>query len=103
MSTAQPAPAQPPSWTSRRDEKARRLAGISPHVDGKWVRREAIVQVLQGLLRAGDRVALEGNNQKQADFLSRSLAQVDPGKAHVLHLIISSISRPGHPDLFDDG
>ena len=27
----------------------------------------------------GDRVALEGDNQKQADFLARSLAAVDPG------------------------
>lgn len=103
MTTAQPAPAQPSSWTSRRDEKARRLAGISAYVDGKWVRREAIVQALQALLRAGDRVALEGNNQKQADFLSRSLVQVDPTEVHDLHLLISSISRPEHLRLFERG
>ena len=29
----------------------------------------------RSLIRPGDRVALEGNNQKQADFLSRSLAE----------------------------
>ncbi|MBV8969987.1 MAG: malonate decarboxylase subunit alpha, partial [Verrucomicrobia bacterium] len=51
----------------------------------------------------GDRVALEGNNQKQADFLSRSLAEADPSKLHDLHLLISNVSRPEHLDLFETG
>ena len=51
--------------------------------------------------RAGDRLALEGNNQKQADFLSRTLADVDPQKIHDLHLLISSISRREHLTLFE--
>ena len=46
---------------------------------------------------------LEGDNQKQADFLSRSLVKADPGKLHDLHLIISSISRPEHLTLFELG
>ena len=47
---------------------------------------------------------MEGDNQKQADFLSRSLAKVDPNKIHAdLHLIISSISRPEHLTLFELG
>ena len=50
----------------------------------------AIVKALQALLEPGDAVALEGDNQKQADFLSRSLVQVDPAKIHDLHLLISS-------------
>jgi malonate decarboxylase alpha subunit len=91
------------SWTQRRDEKQRRLAGIAAYVDGKHVRRAQIVPVLQGVLRPGDRVALEGNNQKQADFLSRSLLQVDPAVVHDLHLLISSISRPEHLTLFERG
>ena len=66
------------SWTARREAKALRLASIAAHLDGKLVRPAAIVAVLEGLLRPGDRVALEGDNQKQADFLSRSLARVDP-------------------------
>ena len=33
---------------------------------------------------AGDRIVLEGDNQKQADFLSRSLVKVDPKKLHDL-------------------
>ena len=46
---------------------------------------------------------LEGDNQKQADFLSRSLVKVDPKKLHDLHLIISSISRPEQLTLFELG
>src|SRR5262249_10875325 len=76
---------------------------ISAHLDGKLVRPAAIVAVLEGLLRPGDRVALEGDNQKQADFLSRSLAGVDPERVHDLHLLIPSISRPEHLTLFERG
>jgi malonate decarboxylase alpha subunit len=93
----------PACWTSRREEKARRLTGIAAHLDGKLVRPADIVAVLEGLLRPGDRVALEGNNQKQADFLSRSLAEVDPQRVHDLHLLIASISRPEHLALFERG
>ena len=63
----------------------------------------AIIDALQMLLEPGDSVALEGDNQKQADFLSRSLVQVDPAKLHDLHLLISSVSRPEHLTLFERG
>jgi malonate decarboxylase alpha subunit len=91
------------SWSTRRDDKAQRLAGITARTDGKIVKPAAIVAVLQSLIRPGDRVALEGNNQKQADFLSRSLVQVDPAKVHDVHLLISTVSRPEHLTLFELG
>ncbi len=91
------------SWTQLRDDKAARLAGVAAHLDGKLLRGASLIAVLQGLLRPGDRVALEGDNQKQADFLSRSLAQVDPAQVHDLHLLIPSISRPEHLTLFERG
>src|ERR1700733_10328329 len=90
-------------WTARRDEKRRRLAGVAAHVEGKLVEPRSIVPALQTLLRPGDRVALEGNNQKQADFLSRALAEVDPALIHDIHLLISTISRPEHLSLFERG
>ena len=97
-------PVTPPTtWTARRDDKARRLAAVSGYTRGKWVDTAMIVPLLQGLLRPGDRVALEGNNQKQADFLSRALVQVDPQRVHDLHLLIASISRPEHLELFERG
>lgn len=62
-----------------------------------------LVAALESLIEPGDRVSLEGNNQKQADFLSRSLAEVSPRKVHDLHLIISNINRPEHLDIFERG
>jgi malonate decarboxylase alpha subunit len=102
---SQPTPGVEPrrSWTTRRDEKARRLAGVAPLADGRVLPAERIVEALEALLAPGDRVALEGDNQKQADFLSRALARVDPQKVHGLHLLIPSISRPEHLDHFERG
>lgn len=91
------------SWTTLRDEKARRLAAVSPWLEDGILPRERIVDALEALIRPGDRVALEGNNQKQADFLSRSLARVDPEIVNGIHLLISSISRPEHLTLFERG
>lgn len=90
-------------WATRRAEKARRLAQVHSLADGVVLPREHIVAALERLIVPGDRVVLEGNNQKQADFLSRSLAQADPGVLHDLHLIIPSVSRPEHLDLFERG
>ncbi|PMS38678.1 malonate decarboxylase alpha subunit [Trinickia symbiotica] len=91
------------SWTTLRDEKARRLAVVAPWIEDGVLPRARIVDALEALIRPGDRVALEGDNQKQADFLSRSLAQVDPTKVSGIHLLISSISRPEHLTLFERG
>lgn len=103
MATALEPGAGPRSWTTRPEEKAARLAGLAEYVDGKLVRRADVVAVLEALLRPGDRVALEGNNQKQADFLSRALVEVDPRRVHDLHMLISSITRPEHLTLFERG
>src|SRR6202049_5263647 len=78
------------SWSRRRQRKADRLVAASPFADGRILAPETIVQALEILIRPGDRVAIEGNNQKQADFLSRALARADAEKIHDLHLLISS-------------
>jgi malonate decarboxylase alpha subunit len=91
------------SWTTRRDEKNRRLAAIAPWLEDGVLPTHRIVDALETLIQPGERVALEGDNQKQADFLSRSLAKVDPQKLHDVHLLISSISRPEHLTLFERG
>ncbi|GAB4054960.1 malonate decarboxylase subunit alpha [Catellatospora paridis] len=90
-------------WDRRRTDKARRLAEAAGHVDGKLIRPDALGQVLEAVIRPGDRVALEGDNQKQADFLSRTLASCDPRKLHDLHMLIGSVSRSEHLDLFEQG
>ncbi len=91
------------TWTTRRDDKARRLGAVAAQADGKVVEPTAVVEVLENLLQPGDRVALEGDNQKQADFLSRALVKVDPARVHDIHLLISTISRPEHLTLFELG
>jgi malonate decarboxylase alpha subunit len=91
------------SWATRRDEKRKRIDSVQPWIRGPILTPEKIVDALELLLKRGDRVVLEGDNQKQADFLSRSLVQVDPKKLLDLHLIISSISRPEHLTLFELG
>ncbi|SKC89344.1 malonate decarboxylase, alpha subunit [Burkholderia sp. YR290] len=95
---------QPPSrWATRRAEKQRRIARVASIADGAVLPTDRMVEVLQNLIAPGDRVVVEGNNQKQADFLSRSLAKVDPEIVHGLHLIIPSVSRAEHLDLFERG
>lgn len=64
---------------------------------------ERIVEALGVLVSSGDRVVLEGDNQKQADFLSRSLAKLDPQRVSGLQMLISSVSRPEHLALFERG
>src|SRR5277367_3537763 len=91
------------SWTTRRDEKARRMQTVEPWLKGPVLAREKIVDALESVIVAGDRIVMEGDNQKQADFLSRSLVEVDAQKVHDLHLIISSISRPEHLTIFELG
>jgi len=73
-------------WTRRRVDKHDRLSAIARYVDGKLIDPARLRDALEVLLRPGDRVALEGDNQKQADFLSRTLAQCDPGKVNGLHM-----------------
>ena len=91
------------SWTTRRDEKRRRMQLVRPWMKGPILPKEKIVDALETLIVSSDRIVLEGDNQKQADFLSRSLVKVDPRKIHDLHLIISSISRPEQLTLFELG
>ena len=93
----------PSRWATRRAEKHRRIARVASIADGAVLPTDRIVEVLQNLIAPGDRVVLEGNNQKQADFLSRSLAKVDPEIVHGLNLIIPSVSRAEHLDLFERG
>ena len=91
------------TWSAHRDEKKRRLASVRAWMDGQVLQADRIVDALQLLIQPADRVVIEGDNQKQADFLSRSLAKADPKKLHDLHMIISSISRPEHLTLFEVG
>jgi malonate decarboxylase alpha subunit len=90
-------------WNTRRKDKEGRLARIAPLVCGKEFKSSEVHDLLRLLLRSHDCIVLEGNNQKQASFLSASLAALDPKIIHDLHLLISSITRPEHLQLFERG
>jgi malonate decarboxylase alpha subunit len=70
---------------------------------GKVVRRADATALLEAILRPGDRVCLEGDNQKQADVLAEALVAVDPGKVSGLHMVQSGIVLPEHLDVFENG
>lgn len=91
------------SWTTRRDKKAHLISKMKNLAEGLVIPTNRIVEALETLIHSGDRVALEGNNQKQASFLSSALNQVDPEKVNNLHMVMSSISRPEHLDIFEKG
>ena len=80
-----------------------RLRSIAQMMQGKVLDPASTVDALQRVLEPGDRVALEGNNQKQADYLSRSLAQVSPRRIHDLHMVMPCLTRQEHLDLFESG
>ncbi|HJV00650.1 MAG TPA: malonate decarboxylase subunit alpha [Burkholderiaceae bacterium] len=100
-----PPPADVPGrrWDTRRSEKRRRLAAVAHLCDGPVLRADRIVEALQQLLVSGDRVVLEGNNQKQADFLAKALARVDPDRVNHLHVVMPCVSLPEHLELFERG
>ena len=91
------------SWTQKRDQKLEKLESINSLLDGKFIDTSRIVEVMEALIEPGSKVVLEGDNQKQASFLSQKLVEVNPSKVHDLHMIMSSISRPEHLDIFERG
>jgi len=90
-------------WDTRRQEKRRRVESVQGLINGKVIPTDDLIAVFEKLIVSGDRVVMEGNNQKQADFLSRSLAEVDPAKVHDLHMIMPSVGRAEHLDIFEKG
>ncbi len=91
------------AWDTRRIRKNQRLARAASYVRSGVFESDDAVAVLESVLEPGDRVCVEGNNQKQADFLSRALASVNPERVRDLHLLISVLGRPEHIELFERG
>ena len=92
-----------PRWDSRRIAKTERLQAGSAYSKGKVIDSTRLKDLLHDVIRSGDKVALEGDNQKQADFLARALADCNPGRINKLHMLISSVSLPEHLDVFERG
>jgi malonate decarboxylase alpha subunit len=90
-------------WQKQRSERKARLEAGSRFATGKLAPPDNAKALLEAVIRPGDRVCLEGDNQKQADFLAEALAGVDPSNIHDLHVVQSGIVLQAHLDLFERG
>ncbi len=91
-------------WDKNRKKYLSRLAKIQPYLKNhKFVNTEDIVAVLSHLILSGDRICIEGDNQKQASYLASAMTQLDSSAINNLHMIQSAIILPEHLAVFDKG
>src|ERR1700688_126434 len=91
------------TWREARIARDARIDAGRALAKHKLVEARDGVALLQAVIRPGDRVCLEGDNQKQADVLAAAPADIDPAKIHDLHMIQSGVVLPEHLDVFDKG
>ncbi|CDZ77532.1 malonate decarboxylase, alpha subunit [Legionella massiliensis] len=91
-------------WDSNKKNYLQRLAKIQPYIqNNKFVDASDLVTVLSLVINSGDRVCIEGDNQKQASYLAQEMTRLDPKVVNNLHMIQSAIALPEHLDIFEKG
>jgi malonate decarboxylase alpha subunit len=90
-------------WNSKRRGREDRISAGQHFSTGKLVDKEKLTAFLEAVIKPGDRVCLEGDNQKQADVLAKALAAADSTRLHDLHMVQSGVVLPEHLDLFESG
>ncbi|NBH73835.1 malonate decarboxylase subunit alpha [Clostridiaceae bacterium] len=89
-------------WDSLKRDRMERIREAIPLVKmGKIVEASNTVKLLETVIKPYDKVTIEGDNQKQADFLAECLCKVDKEQVHHLHMVQSAISLPSHLDVFE--
>jgi malonate decarboxylase alpha subunit len=88
-------------WNTLELNLVQRLERARTITNNKYVSQEDIVRLLELVIEPGDKICIEGNNQKHADFLSQSLAAVNNQIIHDLHIVQSNIALPAHLDIFE--
>ncbi len=91
------------TWNKGQDARRARIEAGARLARGKVVAAGDATRLLEAVLRPGDRICLEGDNQKQADTLSRALLAVDTAKVNGLHMVQSGVVLPEHLDVFERG
>src|SRR3979409_2751270 len=76
---------------------AARISGTG----GKRCPADGATELLEAIIEPGDRVTIEGDNQKQADFLAAALARANPARLHDLHMVQSVLALPDHLAVFE--
>ena len=87
----------------RRKNKAQRIDRVGRLARGKFVSPNNVPALLKRIIEPGDILCLEGDNQKQADFLANALASLDRKDLRDIHLVMSCITLPAHIELFKKG
>ena len=88
-------------WNTLKLNLVQRLERARTITNNKYVSQEDIVRLLELVIEPGDKICIEGNNQKHADFLSQSLAAVNNQIIYDLHIVQSNIALPAHLDIFE--
>jgi len=91
------------SYDKRARNKAERIRRLRRLAKGKFVASKNVSEVLKRIIEPGDILCLEGDNQKQADFLANELAGLSRADLHDIHLVMSCITLPAHLELFKKG
>jgi len=92
------------SATSRQEgDRVARQARAARICCEKLCTADRATELLEAIIEPGDRVAIEGDNQKQADFLAAALAKADPTRLHDLHMVQSVLALPDHLAVFERG
>ena len=89
-------------WNTLAASRRKRI-GRGLLVTGRIADPLKMTALLEAVIEPGDRVCIEGNNQKQADFLARSLVHANPAVLHDLHMLQSVLALPEHLDIFEKG
>jgi malonate decarboxylase alpha subunit len=90
-------------WNTLARNKTARLERASSITSAKIVQQKDLVKLFESVIESGDKVCIEGNNQKHADYLSQQLTLVDPKKVNNLHIVQSNVALSSHLDIFEKG
>ncbi|MCD8081992.1 MAG: malonate decarboxylase subunit alpha [Clostridiales bacterium] len=90
-------------WDTGKQSKRQKQIAADSFVKGKIFQPSDAKSLLEAVIRPGDIVAIEGDNQKQAVELSRALAAVDPKQVYDLHIVMSCPQMEEHLDIFEKG
>jgi malonate decarboxylase alpha subunit len=91
------------TWRTAQDEREARIRAGATVAKGKVVDARDATALREAVLRPGDRLCLEGDNQEQrTSSPARSQRSTSP-RVHDLHMAQSGVVLPEHLDLFERG
>ncbi|KTD55342.1 malonate decarboxylase subunit alpha [Legionella quateirensis] len=91
-------------WDTNKKHYLSQINKIKSYIKNKkFIATEDLVEVLSKVIQCGDKICIEGDNQKQANYLASAMTQLDSNQINNLHMIQSAIALPEHLTLFEKG